>query len=112
MRVLLVISDYKAGFPYIQDLERELKAKKVFVDILDVENLYLIGNDGVVKNISRSELLKKLLKLPLIRTYVRIFLLKRLLKSKKSKSIMILSFYGISYKTRGLIIFILLLFTK
>jgi hypothetical protein len=80
MRVLLVISSYKSGFPYIQDLKKELEAKDVRVNILDVENLFLIQNDQEVR-ISGSWFVKKMLQLPGIRTYVRTFILKRYLKT-------------------------------
>lgn len=81
MKVLLVISDYKSGFPYIQDLERELKVSNVFVNVLDVENLFIVKNDGSTQKLADSSLLKTLLLLPKIRTYTRVAILKRFLRT-------------------------------
>jgi hypothetical protein len=83
MKVLLVISDYKSGFPYIQDLERELKASKVFVNVLDIENLFIVRNDGSTQKLADSRLLKTLLRLPKIRTYTRVAILKRFLRTMR-----------------------------
>jgi serine/threonine protein kinase len=82
MRVLLVISDYKNGFPYIQDLESELKAKGVFVNTLDIQNLLLIDQQGETKRLASFGFF---LKLPRIRTWLRLLVVKRFLRSVKGK---------------------------
>jgi hypothetical protein len=83
LKVLLVISDYKNGFPYIQDLERELKRSGVFVNVLDVENLYMVENDSSITRLADSSIVNSLLKLPKIRTFARTMVLKQFLKKKK-----------------------------
>lgn len=85
MKVLLVISSYKNGFPYIQDLERKLKTQEISVSVLDIESLFLINNDGSISEVADSFTLKFILKVPKVRTGIRVFLLKRYFKKLKGK---------------------------
>lgn len=84
MKALLVIFNYKAGFPFIQDLERNLKHQGIEVDVLDSDRLFLKKHNDLVQNLT-LKLLAKVVDVPKIGTAFRIFVLKRFLKKQKSK---------------------------
>lgn len=62
-----------------------MKTQEIFVSVLDIESLFLINNDGNISEVADSFTLKFLLKIPKIRTSIRVFLLKRYFKKLKGK---------------------------
>jgi hypothetical protein len=85
MKLLLLIYNYEAGFPFIQDIEKNLKLQPgIEVDVLDTNNLVLRQHKGGKKNLAGS-LGRKLVRLPKIGFRIKIILLRRVLAHMKGK---------------------------
>lgn len=86
MKVLLVIYNYKAGFPFIQDLAMHLKQQPdLEVDTLDTDEMFVKTHNGTIHTLTENLLVKRLLPLPKIGTALRLFFLKRYLQSQQGK---------------------------
>lgn len=85
MKVLLVIYNYDAGFPFIQEIEANLKAQPgMEVDVLDTHQLELRHHNGKREALV-SPLVKKMGALPKIGIWIKIFKLRGWLACQKGK---------------------------
>lgn len=78
MRVLLIIENYKNGFPFIQDLETNLRKRCLIVDVLDLDNGFIKKNDDTCADIFPSRALKKFIRIPKVGFLIKLVLLRRL----------------------------------
>lgn len=86
MKVLLAIYNYKAGFPFIQDIESNLKLQKgIEVDVLDTDQLFLKKHDGSIQHLVKANWINKMLHLPKIGTAIRVTILRRFLPKLRGK---------------------------
>jgi hypothetical protein len=83
MKVLLVISDYAGGFPFIQDLESELKNAGLEVDVLEFSQ-FTYRENGKDQRYA-SKLFSRLAKFRKLGTLVTIFTVKSKLKELRGK---------------------------
>jgi|GEM_PF-3351130 len=85
MNVLLVIYNYEAAFPFIQDLEKNLKTQQgVQVDVLDTNNLTLRRHAGGKEELA-GPFARLLMRLPRIGHRLKAPLLRRLLAGMKGR---------------------------
>jgi len=83
MKVLLVITDYEGGFPFIQDLESELKNAGLDVDVLEFSK-FMFRENGKERRYA-FPLFSKLAKYRKIGTLITIFTVKNKLKKLRGK---------------------------
>jgi hypothetical protein len=83
MKVLLVISDYECGFPFIQDLEAELLNASLQVDVLDITHHWHKRN-GFKINFA-PKLFNRLKKVRKVGTFCTLFSVKWYLRNLKGQ---------------------------